>query len=264
MKSMRPIHYVIIAVVLFVVLGLLYWRYRRAQQQNKSLEAELKVLQPYHKGPEPAPILKKSNELKPSALPTTKPVVAVAAAETNKPAVVADALKPKPAASSASESDSDDSDSPNPFTAAMLLQEPIFKLSTPTAIIPPPSVLQRTKDEEADSDDADDDGPEGEPPLLPANTTELSPTPISVANVANVANVELPLFAEPVVIMSIGVSAPLDTSIDTGVAPNITEIVEDPQEQAPPQPSTAERDEPDVVVATPGKKGPKRRGQAAK
>jgi hypothetical protein len=47
--------YALIALGLVLVLGLLYWRWRKVSTANKSLETELKVLQPYHKGPEPLP-----------------------------------------------------------------------------------------------------------------------------------------------------------------------------------------------------------------
>jgi hypothetical protein len=253
MKSMRPIHYAIIALVLIVVLGLLYWRYRRAQQQNKSLEAELKVLQPYHKGPEPAPIFKKSSELKPSV--DTKPVVPIPLPETVAPIIVKS--EPETGANGSIKPD----EKFNPFAASLLLQEPIFKLSTPTAIIPPTTVSN-------DDEDENDDDSDGEPPLLPTPTVVIKKEPedenVKITVPESDVDLQIPLFAEPVMIMSFGVqSAPTSdsNSIDTGVPPTITEIVEDPQDEPTPEPIL----EPEVVAtAAVGKKGPKRRVQASK
>lgn len=51
LKSMalKVVHYALVALVVAVGLAVLYWRWRRVNNQNKSLEAELRLLQPYHK-----------------------------------------------------------------------------------------------------------------------------------------------------------------------------------------------------------------------
>jgi hypothetical protein len=45
--ALKIVHYALVALVLAVCVAYLYWRWRRVNNQNKALEAELKLIQPY-------------------------------------------------------------------------------------------------------------------------------------------------------------------------------------------------------------------------
>jgi hypothetical protein len=145
--------YALIALGLVLVLGLLYWRWRKVSTANKSLETELKVLQPYHKGPEPLP-----RQNGPSFPP--RPAMA---ATTATPAFVMP-------------------------TFSSVLVEPSFvsppKISRESSIVelldespsktPPRLTTPLASLSEDDEDDEDDNIEEGPPPLIERKETSES------------------------------------------------------------------------------------------
>lgn len=101
--ALKIVHYALVALVLAVCVAYLYWRWRRVNNQNKALEAELKLIQPYNNmSPLPADL----PELKPAA---AAPVVAQVSAPTVAPVVPQSppVLTPK-ALAPIEESDDDD------------------------------------------------------------------------------------------------------------------------------------------------------------
>ena len=266
--ALSLVHYVVIAVVLVAILGLLYWRYRRAQQQNKSLEAELKVLQPYHKGPETAPVFKKIDVSKVMASKSA----AAGLSESGErgpagPAVVAPAEPRHVAAGSVPAGSVAGHNMPifdpiglvGPMMNHPIVIESMVRSTAATAPTPSKSSI-----EEIDEDDdiEEDDSEDGEPPLiapvepqaesivateLPAATpvesvvTEKPTTTpadlvasISTESIAQPSIPPIPSF-EPVVFVNITSMTPATPEIDTGVAPNISEVVDDAQAQPAPE-----------------------------
>lgn len=265
--ALSLVHYVVIAVVLVAILGLLYWRYRRAQQQNKSLEAELKVLQPYHKGPETAPVFKKIDVSKVMASKSAAGLSESGERGPAGPAVVAPAEPRHVPAGSVAAGSVAGHNMPifDPIgLVGPMMNHPIViesMVRSTAAAVPTPS---KSSIEEIDEDDdiEEDDSEDGEPPLiapvepqaesivateLPAATpvesvvTEKPTTTpadlvasISTESLAQPSIPPIPSF-EPVVFVNITSMTPAAPEIDTGVAPNISEIVDDAQTQPAPE-----------------------------
>ena len=172
------VQYALIALGLILVLGLLYWRWRKVSTANKSLETELKVLQPYHKGPEPLP---RANA--PSPFTAPRPAMA----KTEAPAFV------MPTFSSVLVEQSFVSPpkiSREGSIVELLDEQPPLK--TPPRLTPLASLS-----EDDEEDEEDDDIDEGPPPLLERKEAETASEPAAVEVVkAEVAAQDDPKAAE--------------------------------------------------------------------
>jgi hypothetical protein len=94
LKSMalKVVHYALIALAVVIGLAVLYWRWRRVSSQNKALEAELRLVQPYNNMES-----RVEREVVPMA-PVEQPKVVVAEQPKVEPnVVVVEQLKAKPA-----------------------------------------------------------------------------------------------------------------------------------------------------------------------
>jgi hypothetical protein len=155
--------YALIALGLVLVLGLLYWRWRKVSTANKSLETELKVLQPYHKGPEPLP---RSNG---PAFPPRATMAATSEATafvmpTFSSVLVEPSFVSPPKVSRES-------------SIVELLDESPSK--TPPRLTTPLASLSEDDEDEVDIDDIE----EGPPPLIERKETESASEPVEEAKV---------------------------------------------------------------------------------
>jgi hypothetical protein len=187
------VQYALIALGLVLVLGLLYWRWRKVSAANKSLETELKVLQPYHKGPEAVP--------RPN-VPSFPPPRPAAMAKSEAPAfvmptfssvLVESSFAPPPPTV------------PRESSIVELLDEPPSK--TPPRL--PTPLASLSEDDENDEND-DDDIEEGPPPLIerkeaesesasePAASSVEVPQPVAAGDDPKAAEVEPTSVDEPV------------------------------------------------------------------
>lgn len=51
--ALKIVHYALIALAIAICIVYLYWRWRKVNNQNKALEAELRLVQPYNNMPAP-------------------------------------------------------------------------------------------------------------------------------------------------------------------------------------------------------------------
>lgn len=91
LKSMalKVVHYALIALAVVVGLAVLYWRWRRVSSQNKALEAELRLVQPYNNMEPPREVVAMAPAVAAAPAPAAKVTVPVAEEPTPaKPASV--------------------------------------------------------------------------------------------------------------------------------------------------------------------------------
>lgn len=153
--------YALIALGLILVLGLLYWRWRKVSTANKSLETELKVLQPYHKGPEPLP---RSNG--PSSFPAPRPTMTTSEAPTFVMPTFSSVLV-EPSFVSPPKISREGS------IVELLDEQPPLK--TPPRLTPLASLSEDDEDEEEDEIE------EGPPPLIERNEADSASEPTAEA-----------------------------------------------------------------------------------
>jgi hypothetical protein len=131
--ALKVVHYALIALAVALGLAVLYWRWRRVNNQNKALEAELRLIQPYN-NMAPLPDIMQMTPLTATSSDTAKPP---AAAETPAKAL-----------------------STGPPAGPPVMGPPVMG---PPVITPP--VLSVIHEQE-DSEDEDDDPAVGAPPTL--------------------------------------------------------------------------------------------------
>ncbi len=161
--------YALIALGLVLVLGLLYWRWRKVSTANKSLETELKVLQPYHNGPESLPRPSAPAPTPAPAKPTFVPSMPTFIVSDFEPKFVTPPSKPVAPTGSIVE----------------LVEEPAPTLPTFSSL----ADVKEEEDDEGEDDDVDDD--DVPPPLITLDEGKPADVPLPAAEAQETA-------AEPV------------------------------------------------------------------
>ena len=88
--ALKIVHYALIALAIAICIVYLYWRWRKVNNQNKALEAELRLVQPYNNMPAPEVVqMRPTLQFQPVDLAAvTKSNIAVTPAVVSPPSVL--------------------------------------------------------------------------------------------------------------------------------------------------------------------------------